>query len=234
MVGPAVARTDRALTMARGLVPILAAAALGLTAGLWTWTRPGAPVAGGPAAVEVHVVDNGFHTDLILPRTALTARPGPLADAVAALPPGDWIRVGWGDARFFPDLRPIEERLPDGARAFFAPGNASVVMLDPEPGPPRAGRIVALDLDAGAAAALAARIEAGLQLQAGAAQVVLVRPGDDARFLAGRETFSILRLCNHWTAAVLNAAGVATRPAASAFSGQVMAAAALDSRARRD
>lgn len=218
----------------RGLIVLLAAAALGLVAGLWSWTRPGAPVADAPASVAVHLVDNGFHTDLILPRAALTARPGPLADAVAALPPGDWVRVGWGDARFFPDLRPIQQRLPDGARAFFAPGNASVVMLDPEPAPPHGGRTVVLDLGAPAAAALAARIEAALALEAGATRTVLVRPHDDARFLAGRETFSILRLCNHWTAAVLNAAGVTTRPAASAFSGQVMAAAALDSRARRD
>ncbi|HEV7353149.1 MAG TPA: DUF2459 domain-containing protein [Brevundimonas sp.] len=223
----------------RGLIVLLAAAALGLVAGLWSWTRPGAPIAeapmaDGPASVPVHLVDNGFHTDLIVPRAALSARPGPLADAVAALPPGDWVRVGWGDARFFPDLRPIQQRLPDGARAFFAPGNASVVMLDPEPAPPRGGRTVVLDLGAPAAAALAARIEAALALEAGAARTVLVRAGDDARFLAGRETFSILRLCNHWTAAVLNAAGVTTRPAASAFSGQVMAAAALDSRARRD
>lgn len=218
----------------RGLIVLLAVAALGLVAGLWSWTRPGAPVADATASVAVHLVDNGFHTDLILPRAALTARPGPLADAVAALPAGDWVRVGWGDARFFPDLRPIQQRLPDGARAFFAPGNASVVMLDPEPAPPRGGRTVVLDLGAPAAAALAARIEAALALEAGAARTVLIRPHDDARFLAGRETFSILRLCNHWTAAVLHAAGVTTRPAASAFSSQVMAAAALDSRARRD
>ncbi|MFN7231708.1 MAG: DUF2459 domain-containing protein [Brevundimonas sp.] len=220
--------------MVRGLIPILAAAGLGLVAGLWSWTRPGAPVADGPPTVAVYLVDNGFHTDLIVPRSALTARPGPLADAATALPTGDWIRVGWGDARFFPDLRPIEQRLPDGARAFFAPGNASVIMLDPEPAPPRGGRTVVLALGAPAAAALAARIEAALELEDGAARVALVRPHDDARFLAGRETFSILRLCNHWTAAVLNAAGVTTRPAASAFSSEVMAAAALDSRARRD
>jgi len=218
----------------RGVTAITAAALLGLIAGLWSWTRPGAPVPRDPPSVPVHIVDNGFHTDLVVPRAALGARPGPLADAVAALPPGDWVRVGWGDARFFPDLRPIEQRLADGARAFFAPGNASVVMLDPEPAPPQGGRAVVLHLGAAESGALVARIEAALAVEAGAARTVLVRPGDDARFLAGRETFSILRLCNHWTAAVLNAAGVATRPAASAFSGQVMAAAALDSRARRD
>ena len=63
--------------MVRGLVPILAAAAFGLIAGLWSWTRPGAPVADGPPVVAIHLVDNGFHTDLIAPRAALSARPGP-------------------------------------------------------------------------------------------------------------------------------------------------------------
>ena len=60
--------------------------------------------------------------------------------------------------------------------------------------------------------------------------------GDHARFFASRETFSILHLCNHWTAGVLNAGGVTIRPARSIFSSEVMRAvraAELDTAAPR-
>jgi hypothetical protein len=54
---------------------------------------------------------------------------------------------------------------------------------------------------------LAARVEASLDLSNGRPRIAALRPGDDARFFASRETFSILHLCNHWTAGVLNAGG---------------------------
>ncbi|MFC0633891.1 DUF2459 domain-containing protein [Brevundimonas balnearis] len=221
--------------MAGGLIRLTLAAVLGLAAGVWTWVRPGGAF-DGPPAVEVHVLDNGFHTDLAVRRDALEARTGPLADAVRTLPPGRWVRLGWGDARFFVDQSPIHERLPDGARAFFAPGNPSVVMLDPEDVDPRryADRRVTLALSDAAFDALAARVEGALALSDGRARLTQARPGAGARFYAGRETFSVLRLCNHWTAEVLSAGGVTIRPAASILSGQVLAAARVDSRAVRD
>lgn len=236
-------RPRRAGTLA---APLLLAAALGLAAALWTWTRPGDPAL-YPArdeatAVEVHILDNGFHTDLALPRAALLARPGPLADAVRDLPPGGWVLVGWGDARFYVDQSPIRSRIPDGLRAFFARGNPSVVMLDPETTDPRlrftAASRRSLRLSASGVAALNARIEAALDLTDGRARLAVARPDDDARFFAGREQFWIGHLCNHWTAAVLNAAGLPVRPARSLTSAEVMAtatrAAKLDRAAPQD
>ena len=79
-----------------GVGPLVCAAVLGAGAALWTATAPADPRLwpGSPAAagVEVHVLDNGFHTDLAVPRAALEARTGPLAEAVRALPPGGWKR----------------------------------------------------------------------------------------------------------------------------------------------
>jgi hypothetical protein len=180
-------------------------------------------------------------TDLAVPRAALEARPGPLADAARTLGPGDWILIGWGDARFYVDQSPIGERLPDGARAFFRPGNASVVMLDPEAADPRDrfaedGRR-AVPLGARAFDAMMARVETSLALADGRASVAATRPGDDARFFASGETFSILHLCNHWSASVLNAGGLAVRPLRSITSAEVMAAvdrAELDRSSPRD
>ena len=106
-----------------GLQPVIRAlilaALIGAAAALWTWTLPGASETGAPSgAVVVQVLDNGFHTDLAVPRAALMRRGGPLAQAVARLGPGDWILIGWGDARFYVDQSPIVDRLPDGARAY--------------------------------------------------------------------------------------------------------------------
>jgi len=228
-----------------GAAALTAAAALGGLAGLWTWTAPGDPslwrAAPGAPAVEAHLLDNGFHTDLALPRAALEARGGPLAEAVRSLAPGDWILIGWGDAKFYVDQSPIHHRLPDGARAFFRPGNPSVVMLDPAQQDP--GALFAEDgrrafrLTPEAFARIAARIERSLDLSGGAPRVAAARPGDDARFFASRETFSIAHLCNHWTAGVLNAGGLPVRPFRSIVSAELMAAVAraeLDTPAARD
>ena len=206
---------------------LILAAVAGAAIALLTWTRPGVlDRAPGDETVSVGVLDNGFHTDLVAPRAALMRRGGPLAQAVAGLAPGAWIVIGWGDARFYVDQSPIADRLPDGGRAFFHPGNASVVMLDPETADPD-GRYAqearaAVALSPAAFDRLAGRIEASLDLSGGGPRVAAARPGDDARFFASRETFSILHLCNHWTAQVLNAGGVTIRPVRAILSSEVM------------
>ena len=225
--------------------PLIAAIILGGVAALWTWTAPGDPALWPASAtdegVEVHVLDNGFHTDLAVPRAALEARAGPLAEAVRSLPPGDWILIGWGDARFYVDQSPITDRLPDGARAFFRPGNASVIMLDPAQRDPldlvAADRRRSLRLSEAGFAAMADHIEASLDLKDGRARIAAARAGDDARFFASREHFWIGRLCNHWSAGVLNAAGLPARPLRSITSSEVLATverAQLDRTAPRD
>lgn len=205
---------------------VILAALIAAAAALWTWTRTGEADTGVPRdAVVVQVLDNGFHTDLAVPRAALMRRGGPLAQATASLAPGGWILIGWGDARFYVDQSPIADRLPDGARAFFRPGNASVVMLDPTSADPRLAYgedSARLTLTRAQFDRMAMRIEQSLALSSGAARIAADRPGDDARFFASRETFSIGHLCNHWTAQVLNAAGVPVRPVRSITSAEVM------------
>lgn len=224
-------------------------AVLALVAALWTWTAPGRGDAFAPSTdpadgVEVSLLNNGFHTDLAVPRAALVAHGGALGRAVAGLAPGDWVLIGWGDARFYVDQRPIGDRLPDGARAFFRPGNASVVMLDPAQSDPRAAFAPharrTFRLSPAAFARMADRVEQELAVASdGRARLVTVRAGDDARFYAGRGRFWIGHLCNHWTAGVLGAAGLPVRPLRSVTSGEVMAAVAraapeLDSGPGRD
>lgn len=218
--------------MIRGLV---LAALAGLAAALLTWTRPGATDRATDPVV-IQVLDNGFHTDIAVPRAALERRGGPLARAVQALAPGDWILIGWGDAKFYVDQRPISDRLPDGARAFLHPGNRSVLMLAPRAEDPRLAYgedSAALTLSRARFERLAARVEASLDLPNGRPRIAALRPGDDARFFASRETFSILHLCNHWAAGVLNAGGVAIRPVPAITSGEVMRSVRAAERARK-
>lgn len=232
--------------LGKGLGWIVSAGLIGLIAALWTWTAPGRaelfPSKPGETPVVVHLLDNGFHTDLAVPRAVLEARGGPLGRAVQSLAPGDWVLIGWGDARFYVEQGPVSERLLDGGRAFFRPGNPSVVMLDPAQRDP--ARLYAsegrreLRLSPGGFDRMADRIEQSLALQDGEARLATRRPGDDAAFFASRETFWIGHLCNHWTARVLNAGGVPVRPLRSVTSAEVMravgAAAALDTEGRDD
>ena len=207
---------------------LVIAALAGALAALWTWTTPGDPALWKPqdeTQVPVTLLDNGFHTDLVVPRAALASRPGPLADAVGTLGPGDWILIGWGDARFYVDQRPIADRLPDGARAFFRPGNPSVLMLRPETIAPEQAFVAEgrrrLVLSDTAFDGMARRVEASLDLSTGAPRVAATRPGDPVRFFASRETFSVLHLCNHWVGEVLDAAGLPIRPVQTILSSEI-------------
>lgn len=195
-----------------------------------SWTRETRTPfpATGEAVITGYLLDNGFHTDLALPRAALATGDDALSRALARTPPGEWILIGWGDARFYVDQSPVQNRLPDGLRAFFAPGNASVVMLDPYQGDPdRLGRPEqrrALRLSPQGFAALRARLAASLAEPDGEPVLAAARTGDDARFFASTETFWIGHLCNHWTAGLLNAAGVPVRPFRSIVSAELLAA----------
>jgi hypothetical protein len=195
----------------------------------------------GTEGVELQILNNGFHTDLAVRRASLEAGGGPLAQASRTLGQGDWVLIGWGDAKFFVDESPMEGRLLDGARAFFMPRNPSVVMLDPEAGDPglrfapdrrRTVRLSPAGFDA-----LRSRIETSLALEDGRPRLTTARPGAGARFFASRETFWIGYICNSWMARVLNAGGIPVRPMRAVTAGEVIASldrAELDTEAPRD
>ncbi|WP_370238422.1 DUF2459 domain-containing protein [Brevundimonas sp.] len=224
-----------------GAIRILIAGLVGVILGLISWseTGPQQPLAGADA-VPVRIDSNGFHTDLVMERAPLIARGGPLADLVADLGPGEAVRIGWGDARFYVDQSPVTSRLPDGVRALFAPDNPSVVMLSPlsrlQPGR-NSDRQVELRLSPDAFEALVARIEASLDLPGGRPRLSATGPDGRTRFYASTETFWIGRMCNRWTAEVLEAAGLTVHPGRTIVAGAVLAdaraAATLDT-ARTD
>ncbi|WP_162938814.1 DUF2459 domain-containing protein [Brevundimonas naejangsanensis] len=215
-------------------IRLLVAALIGLLGGLWTATWAGDPAlfpaAPGDDAVVVHLLDNGYHTELVVPRAALARGADALAGAVRGLPPGDWVAVGWGDAVFYVAEGPVRDRLGDGARALFRPGgNPSILMLAPidfDPTATPSARRVSLRLSKAGFAALRARVAASLALDAaGRAVPAAGRPGAAAGFFRSGETFWIGHVCNHWTAQALNAAGLPMPIAPSVWSGVVLEAA---------
>lgn len=183
------------------------------------------PAKPGTPTVAAYVVDNGFHTNVVLPAEVVRAHGGPMAEAMAATPRGAWVQIGWGDTKFYMDPAPISHRLPDGARALFAAENPSAVMLEPLQAQPDriwSTGVRRLDLSRAGAGRLLARVDASFALKAGRIQPVFGPDTRDARFFKSREAFSILHLCNHWTSALLHAAGLPTRPLLDTVSAGVM------------
>jgi hypothetical protein len=198
-------------------------------AGLGSWTRapdPALAAQGSNGAVDVWILDNGFHTDLALPRARVEAGDDPLARAVRALPPGDWILIGWGDALFYVETAPISGRLADGVRAFFRPGNASVVMLDPSGADPETdyepGVAHRVQLSERGLRALERRLEASLRVADGDLVRGPASQVGDGRFFESVETFWIGHLCNHWTGELLHAGGLPLRPVRSIVSSEIV------------
>ena len=198
----------------------------------------GAVAAPDGPSVAVYVVNNGFHTDLVLPRNALEARPGILAQAVASDPlRGDWIYVGWGDARFFIEEGPIGPRWRDGLRALFGRDNPAVLMVRAGRGPERVfapNRHLRLDLTPGAYGRLLAQIEAGMVTDKGGRPVLTqVRMRDGTHFYAHQQRFWIGHMCNHWVLETLHAAGLTVWPWRVMTAGQVMRQARLAQKAHQ-
>ena len=78
-----------------------------------------------------------------------------------------------------------------------------------------------------------ARVDAALAARDGKVTAQSAQGWGEARFFDSTEAFSLMHLCNHWTASLLHAAGLPTRPVLDTLSAGVMAdvraAAKLDS-----
>lgn len=179
--------------------------------------RPGDPALYPPKSgegVTIFLIDNGFHSDLALPRAEVLAAGGPFAAAAAETSRAPWVMAGWGDARFYEADSPWQGRLADGLRALLG-GRATVVHLEGV-GPPErtwSTGVRRLVVSRAGLAAMIARVDRAFVLRAGRPVIdpAAPRPPDEA-FFESREGFSLFHLCNHWTAELLDAAGLPTTP----------------------
>jgi uncharacterized protein (TIGR02117 family) len=201
---------------AAGRIAAVAIAALLLVTVATATARDPALFPPGPGqSVEIFVVDNGFHSDIAAPRRAIMAAGGPLASAAARATGQPWVLIGWGDERFYEDQSPWQGRLIDGLRALIG-GRTTVVHLEGISLPPdlawRDG-VRRINVSPAGLAALLRRADRAFALGADAGPIErLVPHSADEAFFASTEGFSLVHLCNHWTAGLLAAAGLPTTP----------------------
>jgi uncharacterized protein (TIGR02117 family) len=166
--------------------------------------------------VAIFLVDNGTHTDLAIERNAIVAHGGPIAWAVGRTTSAPWVMVGWGDARFYEATSPWQDRILDGLRALLG-GRPTVVHLEGVAERPDlawgAEGVHRIWLSPAGLAALLTRGDRAFRLNAGGAPIFIPtdRPAGEAFFESG-EDFSLVHLCNHWTAELLHAAGLPVTP----------------------
>lgn len=210
----------------RGLLTGAAAALLSLLVlalGI-RWGDPALyPPGPGEETVTVFLISNGFHSGLVLPRAeagevAGRDREGAVLAVATRFAAYRWIETGWGDDRFYrtvPTLGGIDWLL--GLRALFRPGNLSVmhvVGVEEDPRETfRGSDIVRLDLSPAGFGRLVATLDRSFARDQGGIPQDL-GPGlyGPSLFYRAAGTFSIFNLCNHWTARLLDAAGVPVSP----------------------
>ncbi len=211
----------------RTLAGIAGAAVLlgGATGSGCTYTRPGDPelypAKPGEPAVTLYLVNNGYHTNLAIPRERLASRTGPSAQALALLPNEPWVLAGFGDAAFYRERGASLRRFGSALRAMFAPNNPSLIHLETlEAAPPElfpARHIAPVTLSERGFAELLEEMDESFKLKDG--KPVDAGPGIErpaqSRFFEGSLAFSITRICNHWIGELLNEAGVPIRPVAA-------------------
>ena len=165
--------------------------------------------------VTIYLVDNGWHSDLAVPTVEIEARDDALAQAARATSTGPWMLIGWGDARFYEASSPALSRIPDGLAA-LAGGRKTVLHLEGAAGPPDRGLqedFTPIVISRAGLAALLARADRSLARGSDGGPIAIAErrvPGE--AFFASAEGFSLIHLCNHWTAELLTAAGVPVTP----------------------
>jgi uncharacterized protein (TIGR02117 family) len=214
-----------ALRWLKKLLTYILASVILLIAAAWLTSREGDrnlyPVRNTSGVFEVFVVSHGYHAGIALRRSdisKLTDNPALLAISTR-FANYEWIEFGWGDEGFYrevPEISSLTIRL--AFKALFLPGNRSVLHVVGLARLPREifprSEIVRLHLSEEGLTRLLRALDRSFAREPNGAI-----PGDLGRGLYGPSlfyratgTFSILKVCNHWVADLLDQAGVPTTP----------------------
>jgi uncharacterized protein (TIGR02117 family) len=179
---------------------------------------PGAPV------IEVAIVSHGYHSGIVLPSAALAeqaSRRGlsALGYVVTRFADYDRLEIGWGDEGFYREVPTIGSLgVMLALRALFRPGNPSVLHVvgvknDPSAVFPNSD-VVRVGLGEPSLERVADRLEASFARDQDGLQPRELGAGlyGPSLFFRANGTFNIFRVCNHWIADLLDAAGVPTAP----------------------
>ena len=166
----------------------------------------------GPDAIEIALVSNGWHVDLILPAQAggIDWRQDfPATDTRldAAMP---FIALGWGDRDFYletPRLRDLKART--ALNALLGRG-AAVMHVAHLPGMPHGAQTRRWKMAPKAYQHLAARLRDDLQRDESGKSIPIIGEGfgNADAFYEAKGHYSPITTCNEWLAAHLRAAGL--------------------------
>lgn len=214
-----------------------------LAALIWVNLNPGDPALypaePGAPTYDVHVVDHGWHTGLIVATSDIASvalrLPEARADEASVLlslarimAAAEWVEIGWGDAEFYqadvagPMDVPVSTIIP----SLFIP-TETVLHIFPGLGPPEAAfpasDTLRLSLSGAGFTALALALARDFDADRGAPRDMGPGLYGYARFYAATGRYTALRTCNNWVAERLAAAGVPASWVVSAFSAGLMA-----------
>jgi uncharacterized protein (TIGR02117 family) len=210
----------RRVGVALAILAIVLVTATVLTArrddpGLW-------PPAPGAAATTIFVVSHGYHSGLVLPRRELVEvasrrQPDALAQVARRFAGFAYLEVGWGEEAFYREVPTLQHMtLALAARALLRPGNASVLHVVGVGANPRAmfahSDLVRVELSAQGFGRLIEKLDASLARKDGRPQELGRGLYGTSLFYRANGTFHLFRVCNHWVADLLDAAGVPTAP----------------------
>jgi uncharacterized protein (TIGR02117 family) len=181
------------------------------------------PTAGAPTS-EIFIVSHGYHSGIIVARTALadaaSQRGLTALGAIATRFAGfDRVEIGWGDERFYREVPTVGSlTVPLAVRALLRPGNPSVLHVVGIANHPRAAfansDIVRIKLGAIGFERLLDKLDASFARDQNGLISEPLGPGlyGTSLFFRGNGTFHLFHVCNHWIADLLDAAGVPTAP----------------------
>lgn len=172
---------------------------------------PPAATAEGPRVHAIHVVSNGWHTAIVVPRDKLRATD--LLPEVRDFPEAAFLEFGWGDRVYYPAG---EKTLGMTLNAALTP-TPSVMHVAGRaraPVPDVAGReVVRLKLtEAGFRQLIAAIAGTFERPEDSRAEPVSAGLYPDSHFYHARGSFHLFNTCNTWTARMLRAGGVRVTP----------------------
>jgi uncharacterized protein (TIGR02117 family) len=181
------------------------------------------PAAPGASTVPVFVVSHGYHAGIVLPRSrlaefALRDRLGATAAVATRFSAFSALEIGWGDEGFYTSVPTIGAlTVPIALRALFRPGNPTVLHVVGLTDHPAAAfpnsEVVQLSLSEAGFAALLGTLDATFTAGSGSPVQELGRGlYGPSLFYRANGTFHLFRVCNHWLADLLDAAGVPTAP----------------------
>lgn len=161
--------------------------------------------------IRIWVIDNGIHTDLVLPANAAgidwraLARPADLRDSRYA--GYGWVAIGWGERRFYLETPEWKDVRPGTIAAAAIGSDRTVPHIGymPEPSPAPDARAIRLRPEE--YRRLAAFIRASFRIENHRLRHWYGYDAFDA-FYDAHGHYDLFRTCNSWTGAALRAAGV--------------------------